>query len=153
MNTLKLDKRTSERTDSIRRRLDRLELPAGERRAILGHLDKIDYIARKASKQLSVAHHRGPVVHAPYDARTEDDMAGLAKAKKAIFDAMMKGRRVDCTMSREFEISQVHTAIHQIRRDIDRKNLDIVLCDEWKRPEGRRPYKQYWIVQKEAPKC
>ena len=151
MNTLKLEKRTAEQLDRIRKVAE--TLPPGKRRALYGICDNISVIAKKASKQLNTAHHRGPVVHAPYDARTEEDMASLAKAKKAIFDAMMKGRRVDCTMSREFEISQVHTAIHQIRRDIDRKNLDIVLCDEWKRPEGRRPYKQYWIVQKEAPKC
>ena len=63
----------------------------------------------------------------------------------------MAGRRVDLTMAAEFQVSQMHTAIAQIRRDISSKHLDLILCDEWLRPDdGRRPYKQYWLVQKEG---
>ena len=62
----------------------------------------------------------------------------------------MAGRRVDFTMAEQFQLSQMHTAIAQIRKDIDRKYPDLQLCDEWVRPgDGVRPYKQYWIVKKE----
>lgn len=54
-------------------------------------------------------------------------------------------------MAAEFQVSQMHTAIAQIRRDIYHKHPDLILCDEWLRPDdGRRPYKQYWLVQKEG---
>lgn len=147
MNVLKLEKRTGERTDSIRRRIERLGLPAGERRAILGQLEQIDLIARKAGKQLATAHRRGPVTNALYDARTEDDMAAQAEARKAVFQAMMAGRRVSLKDSREFRASQMHTVVCKIRQDISRKGLQLAMCDEWVRPEGERPYKQYWIVK------
>lgn len=148
MIPIKLDKRVAEETSSIRNRVQKSKtMTPGEKNAILNRLSAIESWARKSNAQLQRGHYR----HAAYDARTNDDIAAQMRAKKAVFAALMAGRRVDLTMAAEFQVSQMHTAIAQIRRDIYRKHPDLILCDEWLRPDdGRRPYKQYWLVQKEG---
>lgn len=143
MNTLKIDKRFEEELAGIRKAAE--ALPAGKRLTILNKCSKLQTYACKAQKIIE----SGRVRHAAYDARTQDDMAAQARAKKAVFQAMLDGRRVDLTMAADFQLSQMHTAIHQIRRDIWKKNLPYELCDEWVRPgDGARPYKRYWIIDK-----
>lgn len=148
MTPINIERRCKEETDSIRNRVYKSKtMTPGEKNAILNRLDALDLWSKKVAKQQLTAHYR----HACYDARTNDDIAAQMRAKKAIFAALMAGRRVDLTMAAEFHVSQMHTAIAQIRRDISRKHHDLILCDEWLRPDdGRRPYKQYWLVQKEG---
>lgn len=147
MNPINIEKHTAELVDGIRKTVMKAAgLKMGERNSILNKLDKLNVKARKANAQLQRGHYRT----AAYDARTQEDMAAQARAKKAVFQAMMEGRRVDLTMADRFKVSQMHTAISQIRKDITRKNLPVILCDEWFRPsDGNRPYKQYWLIQKE----
>ena len=147
MTPINIERRCKEETDSIRKRVQKSKtMTPGEKNAILNRLAALDQWSKKVAKQQLTAHYR----HASYDARTNDDIAAQMRAKKAVFAALMAGRRVDLTMAAEFHVSQMHTAIAQIRRDISSKHLDLILCDEWLRPEdGRRPYKQYWLVQKE----
>lgn len=146
MNTIKIDKRTQEEIDGILRVVKKsVTMKTGEKNAILNKCQKIARYSRKAMAQLSRGHYR----RALYDARTQDDIAAQMRAKKAVFQAMMQGRHVDLTMAEEFQLSQMHTAIHQIRRDIEKKSLPVELCDEWVRPgEGARPYKSYWLIEK-----
>lgn len=148
MTPINIERRCKEETDSIRNRVQKSKtMTPGEKNAILNRLDALDQWSKKVAKQQLTAHYR----HACYDARTNDDIAAQMRAKKAVFAALMAGRRVDLTMAAEFHVSQMHTAIAQIRRDISSKHLDLILCDEWLRPDdGRRPYKQYWLVQKEG---
>ena len=148
MTPINIERRCKEETDSIRNRVQKSKtMTPGEKNAILNRLDALDQWSKKVAKQQLTAHYR----HASYDARTNDDIAAQMRAKKAVFAALMAGRRVDLTMAAEFKVSQMHTAIAQIRRDISSKHLDLILCDEWLRPDdGRRPYKQYWLVQKEG---
>ena len=148
MTPINIERRCKEETDSIRNRVQKSKtMTAGEKNAILNRLAARDQWSKKVAKQQLTAHYR----HASYDARTNDDIAAQMRAKKAVFAALMAGRRVDLTMAAEFHVSQMHTAIAQIRRDISSKHLDFILCDEWLRPDdGRRPYKQYWLVQKEG---
>lgn len=148
MTPINIERRCKEETDSIRNRVQKSKtMTPGEKNAILNRLDALDQWSKKVAKQQLTAHYR----HAAYDARTNDDIAAQMRAKKAVFAALMAGRRVDLTMAAEFKVSQMHTAIAQIRRDISSKHLDFILCDEWLRPDdGRRPYKQYWLVQKEG---
>ncbi len=148
MTPINIERRCKEETDSIRNRVQKSKtMTRGEKNAILNHLAALDQWSKKVAKQQLTAHYR----HACYDARTNDDIAAQMRAKKAVFAALMAGRRVDLTMAAEFHVSQMHTAIAQIRRDISSKHLDFILCDEWLRPDdGRRPYKQYWLVQKEG---
>lgn len=144
MNTIKIDKRLAEEVASIRNRVNKSKtMTAGERYAILNRLAAIERHGRRCAAQLAVGHYRT----AAYDARTREDFEVQAKAKKAVFQALLAGQRVDLTRSAEFQLSQMHTAIAQIRRDITRQGLPYQLCDEWFRPEGGRPYKQYWLVQ------
>ena len=148
MTPINIERRCKEETDSIRKRVQKSKtMTPGEKNAILNRLAALDQWSKKVAKQQLTAHYR----HASYDARTNDDIAAQMRAKKAVFAALMAGRRVDLTMAAEFHVSQMHTAIAQIRRDISSKHLDLILCDEWLRPDdGRRPYKQYWLVQKEG---
>lgn len=148
MTPINIERRCKEETDSIRNRVQKSKtMTPGEKNAILNRLAALDQWSKKVAKQQLTAHYR----HACYDARTNDDIAAQMRAKKAVFAALMAGRRVDLTMAAEFHVSQMHTAIAQIRRDISSKHLDFILCDEWLRPDdGRRPYKQYWLVQKEG---
>lgn len=148
MTPINIERRCKEETDSIRNRVQKSKtMTPGEKNAILNRLAALDQWSKKVAKQQLTAHYR----HACYDARTNDDIAAQMRAKKAVFAALMAGRRVDLTMAAEFHVSQMHTAIAQIRRDISSKHLDLILCDEWFRPDdGRRPYKQYWLVQKEG---
>ena len=148
MIPINIERRCKEETDSIRNRVQKSKtMTPGEKNAILNRLAALDQWSKKVAKQQLTAHYR----HAAYDARTNDDIAAQMRAKKAVFAALMAGRRVDLTMAAEFHVSQMHTAIAQIRRDISSKHPDLILCDEWLRPDdGRRPYKQYWLVQKEG---
>lgn len=148
MTPINIEKRCKEETDSIRNRVKKSKtMTPGEKNAILNRLSALDMWSRKVAKQQLTPHYR----HAPYDARTNEDIAAQMRAKKAVFAALMAGRRVDLTMAAEFQVSQMHTAIAQIRRDIYRKDLPYVLCDEWlRKDDGSRPYKQYWLVQKEG---
>lgn len=147
MQTIKINKRLNERTEAMRRRIQRSRtMTDGEKNALLNGLNKITIWGAKASAQLE----RGRRRHAAYDARTQEDFAAQDKAKKAVFAALMQGRRIDLTNASEFQLSQMHTTICRIRKDIDRKALPVTLCDEWIRPaDGRRPYKRYWIEEKE----
>ena len=147
MQPIKIDKRLAENTDAMRRRIQaNKHLTDGEKHALLNRLNKIDRWGVKANAQLQRSHRR----HADYDARTNEDIAAQMEAKKAVFAALMAGRRIDLTDAPEFKVSQMHTTICKIRQDIYRKALPVVLCDEWCRPDdGRKPYKRYWIEAKD----
>ena len=137
MTPINIERRCKEETDSIRNRVQKSKtMTPGEKNAILNRLAALDQWSKKVAKQQLTPHYRH---------------AAQMRAKKAVFAALMAGRRVDLTMAAEFQVSQMHTAIAQIRRDIYRKHPDLILCDKWLRPDdGRRPYKQYWLVQKEV---
>lgn len=148
---LKIEKRMREEIDGIRKIADLL--PTGKRHALINKLGKLSSLAVKA-QAIADAHLYTPT-HAGYDARTTDDLAAQAEAKKAVFEAMKAGRKVSLRDGREFHHSQMHTVICKIRQDIWRKDLPWEMCDEWVRPEGTRPFKQYWLIPKEeeGPVC
>lgn len=147
MTPINIEKRCKEETESIRNRvLKSKNMTIGEKNGILNRISALNRWAEKVAKQQRTPHYR----HANYDARTNDDIAAQARAKKAVFMALMAGRHVDLTCSEEFQLSQFHTAISQIRRDIVRKHPNLELCDEWVRKgDGSRPYKSYWLEKKE----
>lgn len=144
--TIKIEKRINDEIEGIRKVA--MTLPKGQRNALINKCAKLATYGRKA-QAIADAYSTRPV-HASYDARTLEDIDAQMKAKKAVFDAMLHGAKVDLTMSERFQLSQMHTAIHQIRRDIDRRHPDLELCDEWVREAGHRPYKRYWIIRKPA---
>ena len=83
------------------------------------------------------------------DHQTQRQIADRYIAKKAIFEAMMNGRRISFLDSAEFEVSEMHTQMHCIRQDIAEKNLPVVLKDEWMEfgKHGKR-CKRYWLENK-----
>lgn len=88
------------------------------------------------------------------DMNTEDNftsqqIADRYNAKKAVFGAMCQGRKVSCLDSREFEVSEFHTTICKIRKDIDSKNLPWDLKDRWITfgKHGKR-CKEYWLERR-----
>ena len=88
------------------------------------------------------------------DMNTEDNftsrqIADRYNAKKAVFEAMTQGRKVSFLDSREFEVSEMHTIICKIRKDIDSKSLPWELKDQWISfgRHGKR-CKEYWLERR-----
>ena len=152
MQAINIERRFEERLEVIRRQAE--FLPAGKRNLVLNSCAKLSAIAKKAGKQLTTAHHRGPV-HQPWDAREQEDFANLANQKKRIWAALLAGRVLSLENAGEFGTSQMHTHFFYIRQEIAAKHLPYTLCDEWYHPgEGRSRFKKYWLVhemEKEVP--
>ena len=113
------------------------DLPQGKRNQISNRCDKISSTIKKM-KIMNTEDHQ-----------TQRQIADRYIAKKAIFDAMMNGRRISFLDSAEFEVSEMHTQMHCIRQDIADKNLPVVLKDEWMEfgKHGKR-CKRYWLENK-----
>ena len=80
---------------------------------------------------------------------TSQQIADMYNAKKAIFEAMTQGRKISFLDSREFEVSEFHTTICKIRKDIDSKSLPWELKDQWISfgRHGKR-CKEYWLEKR-----
>lgn len=113
-------------------------LPQGQRNQMLNYIDKLAGTVRRASNH--------PAWEVTLDEQTHDQIADRYIAKKAIFDAMTRGRRITLKDSREFRCSEMHTQIHCIRRDIEDHALPWVLRDRWVdvSTAGKR-CKEYWL--------
>ena len=83
------------------------DLPPGKGHQIMNRCSKINLLIRK-SKDMNTE-----------DNFTSQQIADRYNAKKAIFEAMTQGRKVSFLDSREFEVSEFHTIICKIRKDID----------------------------------
>lgn len=149
MKTLKLEQKIAAELEGIRR-LAAL-LPPGKCRALLNRCDRISIASKKGQAIIDTpVGCLFPVETHAGDITTNEDVAGRYIAKKAIFEAMTRGRKISLEDSREFKVSEMHTQIHCIRRDIERQDLPWVLCDEEVRPDPkRRGYKRYWLIPKE----
>lgn len=63
--------------------------------------------------------------------QTSQQIADRYIAKQAIFNALKSGREISMLDSQEFEVSQMHTQITNIRAEIRDKNLPYILKDRW----------------------
>lgn len=81
--------------------------------------------------------------------QTHKQIVDRYNAKKAVFEAMMNGRKISLLDSMEFEVSEMHTTIHYIRKEIEEKNFPYILKDEWIE-FGRhgKKCKRYWLEAK-----
>lgn len=81
--------------------------------------------------------------------QTQNQIADRYNAKRAIFNALKDGRHISFLDSKEFEVSEMHTQITFIRKEIRDKNLPYVLKDEWMTfgPYNKR-CKRYWLESK-----
>ena len=113
------------------------DLPPGKGHQIMNRCNKINLLIRK-SKDMNTE-----------DTFTSQQIADRYNAKKAIFEAMTQGRKVSFLDSREFEVSQFHTTICKIRKDIDSKSLPRELTDQWISfgRHGKR-CKEYWLERR-----
>ena len=113
------------------------DLPKGKRNQISNRCDKISSTIKKM-KIMNTEDHQ-----------TQRQIADRYNAKKAIFEAMLGGRKISLLDSVEFEVSQMHTQISSIRKDIEDKNLPWVLKDEWMEfgNHGKK-CKRYWLENK-----
>ena len=113
------------------------DLPPGKRHQIMNRCSKIKLLIRK-SKDMNKE-----------DNFTSQQIADRYNAKKAIFEAMTKGRKVSFLASMEFEVSELHTTICKIRKDIDSKSLPWELKDQWISfgRHGKR-CKEYWLEKR-----
>lgn len=112
-------------------------LAPGKRHQIQNRCSRISVLTRKTK-----------------DMNTEDNftsrqIADRYNAKKAVFEAMTQGRKVSFLDSREFEVSEMHTIICKIRKDIDSKSLPWDLKDRWITfgKHGKR-CKEYWLERR-----
>ena len=112
-------------------------LAPGKRHQIQNRCSRISVLTRKTK-----------------DMNTEDNFTSRQvvdryNAKKAVFEAMTQGRKVSFLDSREFEVSEMHTIICKIRKDIDSKSLPWELKDQWISfgRHGKR-CKEYWLERR-----
>lgn len=111
--------------------------PPGKGHQIANRCSKINLLIRK-SKDMNTE-----------DNFTSQQIADRYNAKKAVFEAMTQGRKVSFLDSREFEVSEMHTIICKIRKDIDSKSLPWELKDQWISfgRHGKR-CKEYWLERR-----
>ena len=108
------------------------DLPQGKRNQISNRCDKISLTIKKMK-----------IMNTD---QTQRQIADRYNAKKAIFEAMLGGRKISLLDSVEFEVSQMHTQISSIRKDIEQKSLPWVMKDEWMEfgKHGKK-CKRYWL--------
>ena len=122
-------------------------LPKGDRLLIENRLSQISATSRKAIRR--GAWKPDEPTSESY-APTNAQIADRYNAKKAVMQAMIGGRKISFLDSREFGLSQMHTTMTVIRKDIEKKNLPYILCDEvFHFGEKNKPAKKYWIIPKE----
>ena len=114
-------------------------LPSGKKHPIINRCSKAIMIINKKTNTTMVTE----------DNFTSQQIADRYNAKKAIFEAMTQGRKNSFLDSREFEVSEMHTIICQIRKDIDSKSLPWELKDQWISfgRHGKR-CKEYWLEKR-----
>ena len=113
------------------------DLPPGKGHQIMNRCSKINLLIRQ-SKDMNRE-----------DNFKSQQIADRYNAKKAIFEAMTQGRKVSFLDSREFEVSEMHTIICKIRKDIDSKSLPWEIKDQWISfgRDGKR-CKEYWLEKR-----
>lgn len=118
-------------------------LPTGLRHRVSNRLDKIQSINRKkvnyyTRMDTQIAEQSNAQIAARYN------------AKKAILQAMIDGRHISFLDSGEFKVSEMHTQMHCIARDIEKKNLPYILHREWFEFAPGKRAKMYHITKVEG---
>lgn len=113
------------------------DLPPGKGHPIMNRCSKISLTIRKLNNMNT------------QDNFTSQQIAGRYNAKKAVFEAMTQGRKISFLDSKEFEVSEMHTTICQIRKDIDSKDLPWDLKDKWITfGKHNKRCKEYWLERR-----
>ena len=81
--------------------------------------------------------------------QTHKQIVDRYNAKQAIYEAMTQGRHISLEDSLEFAVSQMHTTICFIRKDLQKKSLPYVMKDRWiDSGKYRKKIKEYWLEAK-----
>ena len=85
---------------------------------------------------------------------THKQIADRYIAKLEVFKALTQGRHISFLDSAEFNVSEMHTTICMIRKDLTKKNLPYEMRDTWMTfgNQGKR-CKVYWFEEKEDLSC
>lgn len=115
-------------------------LPVGKRNMIANRLGKIQMLHRKINKKMDTE-----IIN-----QSNEQIAARYNAKKAILQAMIDGRTISFLDSSEFKVSEMHTQMHCIARDIEKKKLPYILRKEWFEFAPGKRAKRYSIIHKES---
>lgn len=144
---MKYDKRIDEAIREIRGVIT--NFPAGERLYIERKLDKISTQVKRGIRRGAIVPAEAPE-HAATYVPTSQQIADRYNARKAVFEAMLGGRKINFRDGQEFHVSQMHTTICNIRKDIERRGLPYILCDEvFHFGPKNKTAKNYWLIPKE----
>lgn len=150
MQKMRFEKRILEEVDGLRKLA--AFLPSGKANALLNKCDRITLLSRKAQALVDApvgSLFPQPMAQRRYEPTNEDIKARYC-ARKAIFQALMAGRVISLEDSAEFRVSQMHTQMAGIRREIQDKGLPYVLCAREKRPDpSRRGFNEYYLIPKD----
>lgn len=124
--------------DAIRK--DAGALPTGKARQINNRCDRI------AAELKKIERRPGAQVVVRNVQEERDQISARENAIKAVFQALAAGRTLSIFDSKEFRLSQMHTAICKIRRKIEDRALPWTLCDRWISYGPRHiRCKEYWL--------
>lgn len=112
------------------------DLPPGKRYQIINRCSKINVLISK--KNTYMDKHQ----------QTSRQIADRYNARKAIYEAMTKGRHITLEDSMEFAVSQMHTTICFIRKNIEAKSLPYVMKDRWTDSRNGKRIKEYWLEER-----
>ena len=112
------------------------DLPPGKRHQIINRCSKINVLISK--KNTYMDKHQ----------QTSRQIADRYNARKAIYEAMTKGRHITLEDSMEFAVSQMHTTICFIRKNIEAKSLPYVMKDRWTDSRNGKKIKEYWLEER-----
>lgn len=110
------------------------DLPPGKGHQIINRCSKINLLIRK-SKDMNTE-----------DNFTSQQIADRYIAKKAIFEAMTKGRKLSQMDCREFEVEDMRTPVSHMKDRFEAAGYS--LKSQWiHTPKGRR-IKEYWLERR-----
>lgn len=114
-----------------------MDLPPGKRHQIINRCNKINMAIKKTGNMENQFQ------------QTQKQIVDRYNAKKAIYEAMTQGRHISLEDSLEFAVSQMHTTICSIRKDLQKKSLPYVMKDRWiDSGKYRKKIKEYWLEAK-----
>ena len=115
-------------------------LPVGKRNMIANRLSRIQLLQSKINRKMD-----NEITN-----QSNEQIAARYTAKKAILQGMIDGRTISFLDSSEFKVSEMHTQMHCISRDIEEKKLPYILRKEWFEFAPGKRAKRYSIIHKES---
>ena len=112
------------------------DLPPGKRHQIINRCSKINVLTSKQNTYMDK--HQ----------QISRQIADRYNARKAIYEAMTKGIHITLEDSMEFAVSQMHTTICFIRKDLEKKSLPYVMKDRWTDSRNGKKIKEYWLEER-----